>query len=35
MWGSGGGAPPPEGRKNLRKVVEIGVVKFNRFSKIA
>ena len=29
--GSGGGAP--EGRKNFRKFVEIGNVKFNNFSK--
>ena len=29
------GAEPPEGRKNFRKFVEIGNVKFNNFTKIA
>ena len=32
--GFGGGAPP-EGRKNFRKFVEIGNVKFNNLTKIA
>ena len=37
MPGAGGGerTPPPEGRKNFRKFVEIGNVKFNNFTKIA
>ena len=29
------GAEPPEGRKNFRKFVEIGNVKFNNLTKIA
>ena len=33
--GARGGAEPPEGRKNVRKFVEIGNVKFNDFTKIA
>ena len=30
-----GRSPPPEGRKNFRKFVEIGNVKFNNLTKIA
>ena len=35
MGGSGGGAEPPEGRKNFRKFVDIGQVKFTNLTKIA